>query len=1397
MKSISWLHMTGGWLAFLTASASLGTVAATSQQQSLQATAQALLRTEAKVDVSVDQASHSLDANGKMHTAVDNVGNVDSLSLTQAGEVTKQSPVGDVDCVWEEWHDWSPCQFTCGGGQAMRTRKVKTMAQGNGAACDNDMKETRECTNNDCPVDCSWDEWGDWTPCSTSCGPGNKAKSRKFKQVAAFGGLNCQGSTTQSTECTVGECPVDCTFGGWENWGGCSVSCGGGSRKRFRPVAVSPNTVGKQCESIGPNVEDAVCGQNNCPVDCVLEDWTSWDLCDASCGQGFTKRTRAITTGASFGGQPCGVMFQNKTCDNGQCPADCKLSDWTDWHACDVSCGAGKRKRRRVVAEAGNARGAECATDEASRLQTESCNMNGCPIDCKMNDWTQWTDCSMSCGAGITERYRENQVHAEYGGRACHHNTTYEKKYCSSEACPVDCEWDEWQEWRGCSTTCGSGTGLRMRIVKTPVANGGLTCPGNSSQTRDCNLRFCPVHCQWDDWAAWSSCSSTCGEGSQGRTRKVGVEADYGGLTCTGNTQQSRGCSDRPCPVHCAWKDWVEWTSCSSSCGQGQHSRTRSIGIQPNYGGEPCKDSAAETKECADLPVCPVDCEWDTWIDWQDCSKSCGEGVSKRTRIRKQYASGGGHVCWGTDEDQQACKSDPCPIDCALGDWSHWGSCSKTCGDDGVHPRTRGIKSKAKFGGKLCDSPRNGTKSCELGPCPVDCAWNDWAPWAYCSKSCNGGVTSRKRSVKSAAMHNGRPCEGSTTEDGACNVEGCPLDCKWQPWSDWGTCGATCGGGVRKQTRTVKIMPMNGGMPCDTTNDQGGPASEKSESCNEDTCPVDCAWSSWSAFSPCSKSCEAGSMSRTRVKQPSESDGGVPCVGEPIETNFCNTQGCPRDCKWSDWSQWTECSKKCGGGKIKRFRDIAVTRKNGGDKCIGQFEQESDCNMNECPVNCQWGDWADWSACPASCGSAMRSKTRPKKREERSGGEPCDGNVTAMERCTFVPCPVDCELKPWSEWSACSTSCGGERFRSRVKDTEMHGGKPCAGEMGEKASCDTEGAQGCPKTTTTTTLTTTTSTTTKPLKPCNKSDSDNQTEQIDDAINRLKLVTETSSADTLSNVTKPTAIPTAASTATQAPAAIPTAASTPKQASAANSSAASTATQAPTATQTAASPATKEGAKTKDVIAEVAGDLTLDVADGDRFVLYPGAAKTVKHVIAGIAQVSDDNVKVVPTLNKAAQHNVNVAYIIEVTRDSGKLPTDLANSFSKLQISQISYLLQESLNASGIAMTVHAASLSVTVLPAESPGDIYDAKDEAQAASLMDHDVRGVAQNDGQKPLKRHDASLPREDEDQEKFKEHYEGGLLESAGYVRKHDHPIKSAASTALFSVIAAAIAVAIVVP
>lgn len=59
-----------------------------------------------------------------------------------------------VDCVWDSWVDWSVCQFSCGGGESVRTRKVKIMAHGDGAACDTNDRETRVCNKNPCPLDC-------------------------------------------------------------------------------------------------------------------------------------------------------------------------------------------------------------------------------------------------------------------------------------------------------------------------------------------------------------------------------------------------------------------------------------------------------------------------------------------------------------------------------------------------------------------------------------------------------------------------------------------------------------------------------------------------------------------------------------------------------------------------------------------------------------------------------------------------------------------------------------------------------------------------------------------------------------------------------------------------------------------------------------------------------------------------------------------------------------------------------------------------------------------------------------------------------------------------------------------------------------------------------------------
>lgn len=485
------------------------------------------------------------------------------------------------------------------------------------------------------------------------------------------------------------------------------------------------------------------------------------------------------------------------------------------------------------------------------------------------------------------------------------------------------------------------------------------------------------------------------------------------------------------------------------------------------------------------------------------------------------------------------------------------------------------------------------------------------------------------------------------------------------------------------------------------------------------------------------------------MKDPPESDGGLACFGDSIETNFCNTQGCPRDCQWGPWSKWTECSRHCGGGKIKRFRDIAVSRQNGGERCVGLFEQEADCNVAECPVICVWGDWSEWSTCPVSCNGGLRLRNRGVKQQEEHGGTPCEGNKTEKASCGTAPCPVDCYFEPWSDWFACSASCNGDRYRTRVKVKEMFDGKPCEGEMLERGPCDSQGAQGCPTTTTTTTIGFGgfgTITTKKPIKPCNRSNSSNQTAQISSVIKSIQ--TDQTSSSTKRSESDQTSSSMKVS----------------KNFSAAKSA-----------------DAVLPNAAKSNVIAEVAGDLSLDVADADRFLSNFNATQAMTQVIADIAQVLPEVVKIhmslvkgslLDTWRRRAAGNVNVAYMIDLTADSDRKSADLTSSISQQEISQVNTQVQQSLNSHGVSISVRVASLSVTVLPMghyeEGSGD---------AASLMDQEKsrRKGAESlknaqTGKEEGSRTRADALSEHSQEESFKE----GERENQ---QQHEQPIKDA--------------------
>ena len=57
-----------------------------------------------------------------------------------------------------------------------------------------------------------------------------------------------------------------------------------------------------------------------------------------------------------------------------------------------------------------------------------------------------------------------------------------------------DGNWGDWSGWSSCSKTCGSGTQTQNRTCNKPEpANGGAPCNGSDSDSQLCNIDPCPI----------------------------------------------------------------------------------------------------------------------------------------------------------------------------------------------------------------------------------------------------------------------------------------------------------------------------------------------------------------------------------------------------------------------------------------------------------------------------------------------------------------------------------------------------------------------------------------------------------------------------------------------------------------------------------------------------------------------------------------------------------------------------------------------------------------------------------------------------------------------------------------------------------------------------------------
>ncbi|XP_036598383.1 semaphorin-5B [Trichosurus vulpecula] len=413
------------------------------------------------------------------------------------------------------------------------------------------------------------------------------------------------------------------------------------------------------------------------------------------------------------------------------------------------------------------------------------------------------------------------------------------------------------------------------------------------------NITTCPVrNLTWDGgfgpWSPWQPCEHVDGENSgscQCRARACdSPRPRCGGRACPGPTIHVANCSRNG-----AWTPWSSWALCSTSCGIGFQVRQRSCSNPaPRHGGRICVGKSREERFCNENSPCPVPIFWATWGSWSKCSSNCGGGVHSRHRTCEN-----GNSCPGCGVEYKTCNPESCPEVRRNTPWTPWLPVNVTQGGARQEQRFR-FTCRAplpdphglQFGRKRTETrscPADGSGACDTdalvedllrsgnnAPHVVSGGWAAWGPWSSCSRDCELGFRTRKRTCTNPEPRNGGlPCVGDVTEYQDCNPQPCPVRGAWSCWTPWSSCSASCGGGHYQRTRScTSPAPSPGEDICI------GLHTEEAL-CATQSCPG--GWSLWAEWSVCG---EDGTQSRSRDCEELD-PGTTPCLGNSSQIRTC------------------------------------------------------------------------------------------------------------------------------------------------------------------------------------------------------------------------------------------------------------------------------------------------------------------------------------------------------------------------------------------------------------------------------------------------------------------------------------------------------------------------------
>ncbi|KAM6201811.1 SCO-spondin-like [Rhynchocyon petersi] len=951
-----------------------------------------------------------------------------------------------------------PCQWH---GRLYRPGAVTRLDSCNNCTC---VSGEMVCTSQPCPVACGWSPWTLWTICSRSCDVGIQWRFRAgTAPPAAFGGAECQGPSTETRFCSLRPCQGP--GGEWGPWSPCSVSCGGGYRNRT------------QGSGLHSPVAFSVCGLQPCagPVPGICSGDQQWLDCapgPASCAElSSPEGVNEICRPGCYC-RPGTVLLNNLCVPTLACPCahDGRL------HA------PGSTVLRRCES-------CTCLSGLVTNCSSRPCK----EVLPAWSPWTPWSECSASCGPAWRHRHRfcprvpspsQAPVPSLLSLPPCL-GPEAEEKPCAQLDCDRAGGWGLWGPWSRCTRSCGAGLRSRSRACDQPPPRGrGDYCEGPGAQAEVCRAQPCPVTNCTTEGTEYSPCGPPCPRTCDdllvcvwhcqpGCYCPPGQVLSSDGTACvqpglcscldmlTGERYRPQAqlaqpdgcnyctclegrlnCTDLPCPVSGGWCLWSEWTPCSLPCRGQRRARSRACTCpSPQHGGTPCPGKAGTQQQqepCPSPEPCPEDGAWSPWGPWSSCDTCLGESYRNRSCAQPPSPEGG-RPCPGAYRQSRPCEDNS----------------SQCTGIPGNQSRLAGpgLSSWENLDpGEVVTGPCDtctcvaGILQCQEVPsCPGPGAWDAWGPWEDCSTSCGGGEQLRARRC-------GRPpCPGPARQSRTCHTQvckeaGCPA------------------GRLYRECRLGEGCPFS----CAHVTKKVGCYSEGcEEGCH---CPPGTFQHRLACVEECP--CVLTALLLQELRAPSLDPRAQQLVlgegSQPLgpDDELGSGQTLHHDCTmagaFSPWSEWSLCTRSCGGLGTRSRSRLCVHPSHGSQDCLGPHQDLQPCSSPDCPGERlkrltgrpvgqhyswgsagAWGPWSPWSSCSRSCTDPIRPAWRHRARL-------CLANCTSMDAtqerpcnlpsCTEPPlCPGqgclsgNCSWTAWGPWEPCSRSCGvGQQRRLRA-----------------------------------------------------------------------------------------------------------------------------------------------------------------------------------------------------------------------------------------------------------------------------------------------------------------------------------------------------------------------------